>query len=1238
MATLIVGPGGYGSIQSAVNDATAGDTIAISSGFVVFEDWVQVAGALTFSADSTVSGKPVRLLPIGATTLTFAGDYPFEVLSNYNNTDPVVVNGNAAANRISDSKGADTLYGNGGDDWLLMEGAPRDVHLPTAPVTDLLDGGDGNDTAVVKLAIRGANVVSTALYATDGVETVNFVNIENLQIHAGGGDDNLQGGSGNDVLDGGANGVDVLSGGDGDDFLSNYAWYFAGGTVDGGDGIDTIATGWLEHLTVTNVEVLDFNFQMISGTYVRARLDQIAAFTNFTDVTGPANSTMSLLLLGAGNTAPTALDYSALSLGQHTIVFNGSELTSALFMTGTATSDYMIGSAFGDTLKGGDGDDQLFGYGPNMHGLDGDDFLQGGAGNDTLNGGGGVNTVDGGDGDDTIATSGGNDTVTGGAGDDVFLPGGIGGTIDGGTGIDTVRGLNLFDFTFTGVEVLDSNGQQYSEGTGYQMYARVGQLASFATIRDSAAAANSRMEFWLYGPGGTLDFSTRITGAHSVRVRNFGVTSALDITGTLNDDFIEGTGVADVLSGNSGNDTLDAGSGNDTLNGGAGDDSLDGGSGDDTMAGGDGNDTYRVDTAGDVVIELANEGIDTVRTALAVYTLTANVENLVHLGSGDFTGTGNALDNNLNSGAGNDVLAGEGGTDTVSYSQAAAGVTVKLSIAGQQNTVGAGLDTLSGFENVIGSGWNDVLTGDAGNNLLNGGGGDDLLDGGLGDDTLIGAGGVNTATYASAGSGVTVDLRLSGAQNTGGAGWDTLSGIDGLIGSNHGDTLTGRTGANTLIGGLGNDVLDGGSGSDAMDGGLGDDTFWVDNADDVVTERANQGIDTVMTTASKYSLSRQVEKLTYAGSGQFTGTGNTSDNVITGGAGDDTLTGGDGNDTLDGAGGSDTASYRSAVSGVTASLAIAGPQATGAAGLDTLVSIENLTGSNYNDVLTGDGGANTLDGRDGNDQLDGGAGADALIGGEGDDTYRVDDAGDRVTEKAGNGTDTVETTLATYLLAANVEILTFTGTGSFSGTGNALDNDLTGGAGDDTLAGGAGADALHGGGGIDVASYAGAKAAVTASLGTPGSNTGDAAGDSYDSIEGLRGSRYADTLVGDDGDNVIAGGGGLDTVTGGLGADTFLFDQALKDGNVATLTDLTAGVDTIALALAIFSAAGPAGTLNANAFRIGSKALDADDRIIYNDVTGALLYDSNGSGGGGAHVFANVGAGLALTAADFQIG
>ncbi|TWC15095.1 parallel beta-helix repeat protein [Pseudomonas sp. SJZ085] len=177
---------------------------------------------------------------------------------------------------------------------------------------------------------------------------------------------------------------------------------------------------------------------------------------------------------------------------------------------------------------------------------------------------------------------------------------------------------------------------------------------------------------------------------------------------------------------------------------------LDGAAGNDSMSGGDGNDTYYVDNTGDTVIETNSNalsgGIDSVHSRLATYTLTSNVENLYIDTPDAANGTGNTLDNTLFAGAGNNVLDGREGNDTVSFAQALAGVTVTLSTSAQQNTVGSGLDTLKNFENLTGSAYADTLTGNSAGNILDGGAGNDTLVGGSGDDRLIGGAGTDNLT------------------------------------------------------------------------------------------------------------------------------------------------------------------------------------------------------------------------------------------------------------------------------------------------------------------------------------------------------------------------------------------------------------------------------------------------------------------------------------------------------------
>ena len=194
------------------------------------------------------------------------------------------------------------------------------------------------------------------------------------------------------------------------------------------------------------------------------------------------------------------------------------------------------------------------------------------------------------------------------------------------------------------------------------------------------------------------------------------------------------------------------------------------------------------------------------------------------------------------------------------------------------------------------------------------------------------------------------------------------------------------------------------------------------------------------------------------GDGNDTLIGNALNNVLYGGRGDDRLDGGAGNDTLVGGTGSDTADYFAAINSITVDLTTGTASGGAEVGTDTLTDIENVVGGSGDDHVIGNNVANFLDG---------GLGADTLIGGTGNDTYVVDNVGDVVTENPGEGTDTVQTNLASYTLGANVENLTFTDNGPHTGTGNDLNNVMTGGSGDDTFFAGAGSDTLIGGDGND---------------------------------------------------------------------------------------------------------------------------------------------------------------------------
>ncbi|MDH1620166.1 hypothetical protein N5F07_03220 [Pseudomonas chengduensis] len=285
---------------------------------------------------------------------------------------------------------------------------------------------------------------------------------------------------------------------------------------------------------------------------------------------------------------------------------------------------------------------------------------------------------------------------------------------------------------------------------------------------------------------------------------------------------IIGGGANDVLNGLAGDDVLEGGAGNDTLNG---------GEGDDLMTGGVGNDTYVVDSVGDQVVEGVGAGTDTVRTTLSSYTLGDNVEHLTFIGAGNFSGTGNALDNTLTGGAGDDVLDGSAGIDRLVggagndsyYVDVAGDVIVEAANGGVDTAYSSSASYILGanVENLVHIGGN--ATNAAGNGLAN------TMSGGAGNDTLSGLGG-NDLLY-------------------GGEGNDTLTGdagIDQLYGEAGNDTLLGGDGNDLLDGGDGNDVLIGGLGNDVMTGGAGDDFMDASQGNDILVFGANFGNDTVI--------------------------------------------------------------------------------------------------------------------------------------------------------------------------------------------------------------------------------------------------------------------------------------------------------------------------------------------------------------------------------------------------------
>ena len=413
-----------------------------------------------------------------------------------------------------------------------------------------------------------------------------------------------------------------------------------------------------------------------------------------------------------------------------------------------------------------------------------------------------------------------------------------------------------------------------------------------------------------------------------------------------------------------------------------------------------------------------------------------------------------------------------------------------------------------------------------------------------------------------------------------------------LVGGSGDDLLTGGGMNDTLKGLDGRDTLDGGLGADTMIGGLGDDVYYVDNVGDKIVELRAQGVDTVYASVS-YTLSDYVEKLSLAAYANINGTGNADNNVITASYGNNIIDGGLGADTMAG-GADDDTYYVDNVGDIVTEARFAGNDSVFSSISYTLTSnVETLTLTGAANISgTGNDLFNKIYGNAGNNILDGGTACDTMYGGAGDDTYIFDNNCDYAIEYANQGTDTVLTP-ESFFWQANIEILTLTGSGNADGFGDGANNVMNGNSGANTLLGYGGNDSLSGGVGMD-------------------------------------------NLSGGDGNDTLNGGLDSDLLNGGGGADVFIFNSALGPTNIDKITDFSVVDDTIWLDRSIFSAIANTGALTAGAFNIGAAASEADDRIIFNSLTGGLFYDADGNGKGAAIQLATM-TGMVgkLSAADF---
>ncbi len=999
--------GGVGDDTFFVDDA--GDIVidrASNSGIDL------VFSSVTFSAAGTNQDGIENIVLTGAATINATGNGLDNILIG--NSANNVLDSGAGNDSVDGGAGADTMIGGTGNDTYYVDDV-GDVVIDRAssPGTDLVfssvtfSAAGTNQDGIENITLTGTSNVNATGNALDNTLTGNSAAntligaFGNDQLFGNGGTDALDGGDGNDTLDGGS-GADSMTGGAGNDTFF---------VDDAGDVVIDRATELGTDLVFSSI------------TFSAAGTDQ-DGIENIT-LTGTAaiNATGNALAnVITGNSGDNVIDGG----------------TGADTMTGGAGSDTYTVDNVGDVvidLAADAGTDLVFSSvnfsatDANQSGIENITLTGTAAINATgnglanvLTGNSAANVLSGGEGNDTLIGGLGNDALTGGLGADVFVYDGYDTTV--------AQADVITDFSIAGGDRIDLGP------TG---------PASFEALAQYLLRSNGTGDAVLSGlwdsSGQTLTLSG--VSAFSLTPDQF----VFDTSGTPR--IVVGTSNADLIFGGFGDDSLTGGDGNDVL---VGD------HGADTMTGGAGNDTYEVDNVGDIVIERASDpGTDLVNATASFDASGTNqdgIENIILRGTAAINATGNALNNGIWGNDAANTLLGNGGNDRL-----------------------------------FGYGGDDILTTGAGNDTLNGGTGTDTMTGGAGNDTYevdnagdivierasdLGTDLVNaTASFDASGTnqdGIeNIILRGTAAINaTGNALNNGIWGNDAantLLGNGGNDRLFGNGGDDILTTGAGNDTLNGGTGTDTMTGGAGNDTYEVDNAGDIVIDRASQiGTDLVNATVSFDATGTNqdgIENIILRGTAAINATGNALANTIQGNDAANTLLGNGGNDRLFGYGG--------------------------------------------DDILTTGAG---------NDTLNGGTGTDTMTGGAGNDTYEVDNLDDLVIERASQiGTDLVNATVSFYATGLNqdgIENIVLRGTAAINATGNALANTIQGNEAANTILGNGGNDSLFGNGGNDV----------------------------------------------------LDGGAGNDTLVGGSGSDSFVFRMGY---NRDTIRDFQSGIDNVDL-------------------------------------------------------------------------
>lgn len=888
--------------------------------------------------------------------------------------------------------------------------------------------------------------------------------------------DNINGGAGNDTLSGGPGG-DQIQGGDGSDVIhgneGNDVLYDGKGddVVHGDEGNDHIhVTAW------------DENDQFLGGigddTYYY--LSQLST----PSVPGASSGEVDELAGEGNDTVYT--NYYHFSLTDTTIENLTVEAVNYWYTSATNKPVHrqLIGNSLDNTIRIVSNFNSGYSY----------NLLDGGAGNDTLIGGAGSDTYVVDSKGDVIMESGAYASID-------TVRASISYSLADVTGIENIE-LTSNDTTATG----DSGKNQLDGSMAAGANTLIGGggddtyiIDDMDTVVETATGGHDKIVIKKISSN-TNTFYVPVGTNVEVFQLDEGLSRRVTLQGDAANNLLVGNATANTLRGGAGDDEIRAGGdtygGIDFLYGDDGDDLLIAGSGYNELAGGAGNDRLQLYSGTDRVSYNKGDGIDTVY-----------VSDLFYSGGIDTLSFGSSISSE-------DVVWTREGNDLVITFKNVASDSIKIQAYWKE--VG-GVDALSGvidqfaFYNETGyrtgltlealrnrapvtNSWSLRAAAPAGQSFTY------ILPAGAFSDEDVASLAYSTTSLPSWLSFDPETRTFRGTPPAGAPeGHITVTATD-AYGASARLTLTVSV-VNVVQGTSGNDTLTGTSAADMLVGGAGDDIYTVNHFGDVIIEEAGEGSDLINASIS-YDLPENVEKLTLTGSAENaygngldnTLTGNGDANYLVGGAGNDTLLGnngsdeldgGLGNDTLDGGGGDD---YMYGGDGDdTYVVGSSGDEVREEEheGVDTVRSsltytlgseIENLVltgssglsgnGNELDNVLTGNSGANTLRGYAGNDYLDGGSGNDTMIGGSGDDVYVVGATGDKVTESANEGVDSVLSAV-TYTLSANLENLTLTGKSAINGTGNASANLLIGNSGNNALSGLAGDDTLEGKQGVD---------------------------------------------------------------------------------------------------------------------------------------------------------------------------